>query len=315
MKPLKEQMKQWKKAQDSIELIAITKSIADEFLGDNWDLNRDLKSAAIHRFCRDMKEGRWYPNADVIIFIEVTVKGRKQLILFNGQNRLKAASLADIPEGVPMFVSKGGYPSESVEILDSGTTRSLADRMKIGGLANTLVTEQASVLKKIHAREYRVDEKPKLTADIPDSDYIKLFKGLDAKLMEDSVKFGKICANKFPYGSTANWAFSLWDLRLFINNELTGPEQTKADKDLEYFSEELESTSPQKILQIHELSNFMLGQLQHSKSGKSGVPQARPVPFAAAIRKTWINFRNDDVKRIYSFRDSNPNRNKYPTLV
>lgn len=108
----------------------ITPQRAKQLLGRNAENNRTPKRSRIPQYVRDMLSGNWNPNTGETI--KVDVGG----VLIDGQNRLKAVVAAG--EQDPDF--KGIYlsvaydvPSDAMQVIDSGSTRSAGDALKIAG--------------------------------------------------------------------------------------------------------------------------------------------------------------------------------------
>lgn len=102
------------------EPVVITPDMAKEFLERNKG-NRRLYDAVIAKYARDMTHSAWYLSPNAIGFDE-----NDRLI--DGQHRLKACIMADIPFRSYIVY---GLPPESQGIIDSNKKRSIADQMHI----------------------------------------------------------------------------------------------------------------------------------------------------------------------------------------
>jgi hypothetical protein len=91
-------------------------------------LNRKPKEATVAQYCNDMVTGKWLLSPQGIAFDE---EGR----LFEGQHRMLAIIRGEVP--VQMLVLRG-FPvtqqsMKTMDVVDSGVGRSLADRLKLMG--------------------------------------------------------------------------------------------------------------------------------------------------------------------------------------
>lgn len=102
----------------------ITPQRARQLLDNNADNNRNVKSARVPQYARDMQEGHWDSNTGETIKIDTDG------VLIDGQNRLHAVILAGV--GI-YFDVVYDVPRTAMRVLDSGASRSAADKMKIFG--------------------------------------------------------------------------------------------------------------------------------------------------------------------------------------
>lgn len=109
----------------SITLVDVTPALAEQLLGRN-DRNRNIRSATVAAYARDMAAGNWLMTGEPI---KVAPNGA----LIDGQHRL----LAVIKSGVTVqMVIARGIPAESQRVMDTGDKRSAADMLKMDGHAN-----------------------------------------------------------------------------------------------------------------------------------------------------------------------------------
>jgi len=106
------------------ELITITPATAQEWMKKNTSNNRSLRYRDVKKYANDIKNGNWKITHQGIAF---DADGK----LIDGQHRLAAIALAGMP--VRMFVATGVDPSV-INVVDSGVTRTMSDRMKVAGL-------------------------------------------------------------------------------------------------------------------------------------------------------------------------------------
>lgn len=121
----------------------VTPDKAKEYLFFNRDNNRNKKLSNINGLAEDIRNGNWTIDNNSICF---DTNGE----LIDGQNRLYAIIKAGIP--VPTFVRRGLIP-KSMQTIDSGTSRTLHDRMKISGAATSTAvgtTNMQSVIRAVY---------------------------------------------------------------------------------------------------------------------------------------------------------------------
>lgn len=105
----------------------ITPAMAEAYLATMVH-NRSPKDATIAMYCNDMLNGKWLLSPQGIAFNQ-----DKQL--FDGQHRLKAIIRGGLT--IPMLVLRG-FPAKqetgnTMDVLDAGIGRSIADRLKLMG--------------------------------------------------------------------------------------------------------------------------------------------------------------------------------------
>lgn len=110
----------------SAELEEITPAIARKYLGENL-VNRNLMGTYVDRLAGAMSRGEWVFNGEPIQFDE---SGN----LINGQHRLSAIVKSGVT--LHMLVIRGLVKRKAQESLDSGRSRSLADRLRLRGVSN-----------------------------------------------------------------------------------------------------------------------------------------------------------------------------------
>ncbi len=103
-------------------VMEVTPSMAARWLQGNTH-NRPLNEAHVNRLAREMKAGRWRLTHQGLAF---SAGGR----LLDGQHRLWAIVMSDVTVSVRVFFNE---PSDGIEDIDGGLTRSAADRMRLSG--------------------------------------------------------------------------------------------------------------------------------------------------------------------------------------
>ena len=102
----------------------ITPQRARQLLASNAENNRNPKTAKIPQYARDMMEGHWDSNTGE------TIKVDTEGVLIDGQNRMHAVVMAGT---AVYFDVVYDVPRAAMRVLDSGATRTAADKMKIFG--------------------------------------------------------------------------------------------------------------------------------------------------------------------------------------
>jgi hypothetical protein len=149
----------------------INKPIAEKYLA-TMVLNRSPKELTIAAYANDMANGKWLLSPQGIAFNE---EGQ----LFDGQHRLKAIIRSGVD--VEILVLRG-FPDKqesmkTMDVLDAGVGRSLADRLKLMGcyhgnpnLACAVARQIAGVVMGINNR---ASNKPTLSAVL---EILKIYK-------------------------------------------------------------------------------------------------------------------------------------------
>lgn len=124
-----------KTTKPSASLVNITPKMAGDWLSKN-DHNRNVRSAVVSAYARDMEAGNWQVTGEAIKF---NCDGS----LLDGQHRL----LAIIRSGqtVPILVVKG-LPRTAQDVMDTGAKRAAADMLKLNGYINSTVLASAARL-------------------------------------------------------------------------------------------------------------------------------------------------------------------------
>ena len=99
----------------------ITPEIAKDYLKNNYSGQRVIKTPIVHKFARDMKEGRW--NEEICDPIQFTGNGT----LINGQHRLKA--VIESGSSIWMWIQTG-LKEEDFKNIDLGAKRNASDFMR-----------------------------------------------------------------------------------------------------------------------------------------------------------------------------------------
>lgn len=117
-------LKKWKKAYDKYTpvLETIAPDEAFQILEGN-KYNRNLNQKLVSFYQKQMENGRWEVNGDVI---RIDEKGQ----LLDGQHRLTACYKSKVP--LTTFVIRG-LPKETFTTIDCGKSRTPADYLKIDG--------------------------------------------------------------------------------------------------------------------------------------------------------------------------------------
>lgn len=111
----------------SIQLETIEPAMAEMFLQENTNQNRNIKKAKVEMFAKDIESGNWRITHQGIAF---DWNGK----LVDGQHRLHAIIKANKP--IEMYVYRGLDPS-TFSVLDTGTSRTAGDFLKKLSFSNT----------------------------------------------------------------------------------------------------------------------------------------------------------------------------------
>jgi hypothetical protein len=111
------------------ERALVTPALAKKWLTQNAENNRRPKWSKIPGYARDMKHGDW--NSDSGETIKFDTAGT----LIDGQNRLMAVILADVPIEFDVAYN---VPTEAMQVIDSGASRGAGDSMRIAGATDRM---------------------------------------------------------------------------------------------------------------------------------------------------------------------------------
>lgn len=118
-----------------VKVMQITPKIAKKWLEKNMNF-RNVRASAVQRYSRDMSAGKWELNAE-------TIKFDREGHLIDGQNRLEACVLADVP-----FRSLVAFEVETHKGIDEGAVRTVVEEFKHRGFKNAPQLAIASLLVK-----------------------------------------------------------------------------------------------------------------------------------------------------------------------
>jgi hypothetical protein len=104
--------------------VTVTPHMAREFLSRNVENNRPPKKSKIPMYARDMASGNWRSGTGE------TIKFNTRRELIDGQNRMHAVILANVPV---KFDLAHDVSVEVMPVLDSGAARTGADALAISG--------------------------------------------------------------------------------------------------------------------------------------------------------------------------------------
>ena len=116
---------------------SITPKLAAQWLSENNNHNRPIRTGHVNRLAEDMREGRWNEDGSPFRF---NVNG----VLMDGQHRLHA--IVKSGETVRNCVVIRGLPEDSFHTIDTGAKRSLSDVLNISGEKNHHTVSGALVL-------------------------------------------------------------------------------------------------------------------------------------------------------------------------
>jgi len=109
---------------ESVKIETVTPAIARKWLEGNVD-NRRLRETRVVYLARILADGEWELTGDAIVFDD-------QGVLINGQHRLSAVVIANIPA---RFLILRGVPTTAQEVMDQNLSRSVADQLQRRGIS------------------------------------------------------------------------------------------------------------------------------------------------------------------------------------
>lgn len=124
----------------TIELMEVTPDQAREWLLKNVK-NRNLRKGIVGQYGRDMATDNWAINGSTIVFSDTG-------ILIDGQHRLNAIAALTAPgAAVPLLIVRG-VKEQAKRTIDSGTKRTMGDRLKIDDMGAGSSNVLASLLRR-----------------------------------------------------------------------------------------------------------------------------------------------------------------------
>lgn len=123
--------------QPRCNLMTITPVMASNWLEHANTNNRAVSESYVRLLARDMIEGRWKITHEGLAF-------DPHGMLLDGQHRLRAIITAGLP--IQMHVWFNITP-EALEVINGGRSRSLADRLRLGGRHGEVSSRHTSTLK------------------------------------------------------------------------------------------------------------------------------------------------------------------------
>jgi hypothetical protein len=123
-----------------IDVLTVTPAIAREWLTRNSH-NRPIRKNKVDEYARDMTAGQWRVNGE-------TVKFAADGTLLDGQHRLSAVSVANVP--VEMIVVTG-LTSDTQATMDAGAKRTVGDVLGLDGEKNAQLL--AAIVRRAWAWE------------------------------------------------------------------------------------------------------------------------------------------------------------------
>ena len=151
--------------------------------------NRKPRTAKIKRFAADMSSAFWVLEGSTLKF---GANGE----LLDGQNRLRAGLLADVP--LTTHVVFGVDPA-AFKVLDSGTVRTSGDTFKVAGVPNAEIAGKAIRWLLIFA-----DPKMDRAVSVPNADLFEHYqKRVNKDLLEVAIAEAKKVSRVIPTGTLA----------------------------------------------------------------------------------------------------------------
>jgi hypothetical protein len=128
---------------ETVSIEEVTPALATEWLEGNVD-NRKFREDRAMAYARTIKAGEWELGESAIVFDD-------QGVLINGQHRLSAVVIAELPV---RFIVLRGVPSKTQEVMDTGLGRNLADQLTRRGLVISHANILSGALYWTHQMAY-----------------------------------------------------------------------------------------------------------------------------------------------------------------
>jgi hypothetical protein len=123
--------------QPEMKLVYVTPDIALTYLS-NSDLNRKLSKPRSVQLAQAFQRGEHRLTGDAITFSK---KGK----MTNGQHRMLAVSIADLPYGLPFWIMVNSEDDANM-VTDTGRSRSFTDQLRLRSIPNASNTAAATKL-------------------------------------------------------------------------------------------------------------------------------------------------------------------------
>jgi len=266
---------------ERVSIVTVTPNQAKKWLEGNVD-NRNLREARVLQLAQVLQRDEWELTGDALVFDEDDT-------LLNGQHRLTAVVVADVPA---RFLVLRGVPAKTQEVMDQGLARTLGDQLQRRGVP--YYTYVSSALFWLHRLEYSevssVAHYAEPTMRPSFRQLLKLYEeNLD--LAEEAAKIGRHVSNlKVRAGAT-----------LAIYHRLRRIEDDNIDGEVDIFFEKwltgegLKATDP-----IYRLREWTLDDAA-KRHTKGRAPDYR---FVAYVITAWNKWRDGEsirqLKWVYS---------------
>lgn len=140
----------------SAELVRITPTMAKEWLAERNTRNRNLRSATVAAYARDMTAGRWQNTAEPI---KLSASG----VLLDGQHRLAAIARSGVT--VTCFVATG-LDESAQDVMDSGLKRQAGDALAMDGMKNATRVAAAARVAMCRATGQQISKSQQTNAQV-----------------------------------------------------------------------------------------------------------------------------------------------------
>ena len=256
---------------ERVSIVTVTPNQAKKWLEGNVD-NRNLREARVLQLAQVLQRDEWELTGDALVFDEDDT-------LLNGQHRLTAVVVADVPA---RFLVLRGVPAKTQEVMDQGLARTLGDQLQRRGVP--YYTYVSSALFWLHRLEYSevssVAHYAEPTMRPSFRQLLKLYEeNLD--LAEEAAKIGRHVSNlKVRAGAT-----------LAIYHRLRRIEDDHIDGEVDIFFEKwltgegLKATDP-----IYRLREWTLDDAA-KRHTKGRAPDYR---FVAYVITAWNKWRDGE---------------------
>lgn len=196
------------------ERVLVTPKIAARWLRQNAENNRPVKKTKVPQYVRDIKVAAeagdgtadWSMTGETIKFSPPQTDDRPEGTLIDGQNRLQAVVESRVPV---WFMVAYNVPRESMQVIDSGASRTASDAFRISG-ATERMRNSAIVRWLIMWDNNNPMARSAAGANPTISEIVAAYQG-DAGRFDAAAKRGTDCSSRgLGNGTTAGVAFYLF---------------------------------------------------------------------------------------------------------
>ena len=274
--------------------VSVTPAIAMDYLARS-DLNRYLSRDRAANLAAAFRRGEYRLTGDAIVF-------NKKNLMTNGQHRMLAVVIADLPYALDFWVMEGADDDE-IMVQDTGRPRSFTDQLRINNVPNAAAISGAVKLLWNYEAGVIKDAKIWRGRHAPTIIQLDAFFKERESLVRDGIKHADRVRHTVPV------AMSVLSTAWIV---LSAIDKIDADG----FWEELSMKSP-----ASEPVNMLITQiLRHSRSRKTSKGKESTGWYntfdsrhqLALIIKTWNSYRSGNTPKNLIFRSGGATPELFP---